>query len=276
MMRKHGQFAVAVLLVSTALPADHSSAASRMVGVEPSDGVAMLVKRFSVASGATIVGVQFESNDPRTVFPEVLLVRGATSTLDEGTVVASRADVSGAGVVEVLWTTPVQVTGKTDFLVGIRIPAGPGKRGLGNGPAVGAELVATPNGSLLASGDEGSLTALGVDLSINLLTAAGKAGPPSSEPQAKWTGLRSATPNPFNPSTTIEFGVERLSHVRLRICDVAGRQVRDLEFGRVGAGTHRRAWDGRNNQGKAVSAGVYLVRLTVESQEFHRKIILVE
>src|SRR5437867_1645516 len=86
-----------------------SAAVNQTVGVAPSDGLTMLVKRFPVAKGTVILGAQFQNNDPRTIFPEVVLVRGVTSAMSEGTVVARVSDVSetAAGIVSVTWSQPV-------------------------------------------------------------------------------------------------------------------------------------------------------------------------
>ena len=69
-------------------------------------------------------------------------------------------------------------------------------------------------------------------------------------------------PNPFNPRTTISFSLPADGAVELDIFDARGRLVRRLIDGaaRV-AGEHRVAWDGRDDAGRTLPAGVYLVRL---------------
>jgi len=74
--------------------------------------------------------------------------------------------------------------------------------------------------------------------------------------------LQQNHPNPFNPSTIISFTLPSDSSVQLRIYDVAGKLVRDLIDGQtMWAGTRQAVWDGRDDGGKAVSAGVYFYRL---------------
>lgn len=68
-------------------------------------------------------------------------------------------------------------------------------------------------------------------------------------------------PNPFHGATTIQYALGQAGWASLRIFDVAGRQVRNLTTGPVGAGTHRIAWDGTDDAGNAVPAGIYLCRL---------------
>ncbi|RKY59737.1 MAG: hypothetical protein DRP95_04820, partial [Candidatus Latescibacterota bacterium] len=58
------------------------------------------------------------------------------------------------------------------------------------------------------------------------------------------------------------------SFVRLEVYDPSGRRVRTLVNAWREAGEHRVRWDGRDNRGKEVSSGVYVVR--IEAGEFSR------
>jgi len=73
--------------------------------------------------------------------------------------------------------------------------------------------------------------------------------------------LLAATPNPFNPSTTITFRVQEAGPVKVTVYDLLGRRVRTLADGRFGVGLHRLPWDGQDEAGETVAAGVYCVRL---------------
>jgi hypothetical protein len=74
--------------------------------------------------------------------------------------------------------------------------------------------------------------------------------------------LSPAYPNPFNPSTTIGFNLQRELPVDLRVFDVAGRLVRVISQGQIyAAGPGEVRWDGRSDTGDLVSAGVYFYRL---------------
>lgn len=83
-------------------------------------------------------------------------------------------------------------------------------------------------------------------------------------------------PNPFNPSTQIDFGLPAASSVRLTVFDVSGRAVATLIDGTLPAGWQRVNWDGRDAQGAAVAAGVYLYRLDVGAERIQRKMLLVK
>jgi hypothetical protein len=86
-------------------------------------------------------------------------------------------------------------------------------------------------------------------------------------------------PNPFNPMTTITYGVPQRSGpamVRLDIYDVQGRLVRQLVRGRQTAGTRQALWDGRDERGRRVQSGVYFYRLQVDGHSLTRKMTVLK
>jgi hypothetical protein len=83
-------------------------------------------------------------------------------------------------------------------------------------------------------------------------------------------------PNPFNPSTTIEFGLKSDGHVSLKIYDAAGRLVRKLIDGRMEAGTQAVVWNGLSDGGNRVSSGVYFYRIRTGEFEATRKMVLMK
>ena len=74
--------------------------------------------------------------------------------------------------------------------------------------------------------------------------------------------LEPNTPNPFNPRTTLHFGLEAAGSARLDIFDARGRLVRSLLDADLGAGDHVAVWDGRDDHGRPARSGAYLARLT--------------
>jgi hypothetical protein len=70
-------------------------------------------------------------------------------------------------------------------------------------------------------------------------------------------------PNPFNPTTRIEYTLRNESSVRLMIFDVLGQEIKTLLNGRQPAGIHIIQWDGTNRFGENVGGGVYFYRLDV-------------
>ena len=73
--------------------------------------------------------------------------------------------------------------------------------------------------------------------------------------------LQGNFPNPFNPSTSIQFSLAKAGKVNLAIYNVAGQKVRELVSETLQPGIHEVRWDGRNEKGQTVSTGTYIVRL---------------
>jgi galactose oxidase-like protein/flagellar hook capping protein FlgD len=98
-------------------------------------------------------------------------------------------------------------------------------------------------------------------------------GIPDGTPSRSVT-LRPGAPNPFHSSTAIHFDSNHSGHVALRIYDVRGRLVRMLLSGFRPAGSNAVSWDGRDDTGKRVSAGVYLCQLDHDGGSATRKLVL--
>jgi hypothetical protein len=86
----------------------------------------------------------------------------------------------------------------------------------------------------------------------------------------------SASPNPFNPQTTIEYVVPDAGRVRLAIHDLHGRRVAVLVEDDVAAGRHQAVWRGRDDAGRAVASGTYLYRLETARGSTQGKVQLVK
>ncbi|HIG17324.1 MAG TPA: T9SS type A sorting domain-containing protein, partial [Candidatus Handelsmanbacteria bacterium] len=85
---------------------------------------------------------------------------------------------------------------------------------------------------------------------------------PSASLRPSGFALGQAYPNPFNPSTQIDFALAAETSTRLVIYDVLGRVVRTLVPGQsMPAGFYSVSWDGRDAAGRAVGNGLYFYRL---------------
>ncbi len=82
-------------------------------------------------------------------------------------------------------------------------------------------------------------------------------------------------PNPFNSTTMLSYEIKKGEHVGLRIYDILGREVRELVKGEQKEGCYRVAWDGRNNQGKEVTSGIYFCELQAGDYKQTRKLVLI-
>jgi predicted dienelactone hydrolase len=85
----------------------------------------------------------------------------------------------------------------------------------------------------------------------------------------------SAAPNPFNPTTVLTMRLDRAGPARLEILDARGRRVRGLHDGPGGAGTSAVTWNGRDDHGRAVAAGVYVARVTSAGRVASARLVLV-
>ena len=75
-------------------------------------------------------------------------------------------------------------------------------------------------------------------------------------------------PNPFNPTTTLQYDLPEDAKVSLVIYDIMGREVKRLVHATQEAGFNSVLWDGKNNHGSEVSAGMYLYRIS--AGDFHQ------
>ena len=81
-------------------------------------------------------------------------------------------------------------------------------------------------------------------------------------------------PNPFNPRTTIRYSLPQATPVRLSIYDLQGRLVRGLVNESRPAGEWSAEWDGRDDSGRAVASGSYVVRLVTDQGVRSSKVTL--
>jgi hypothetical protein len=101
--------------------------------------------------------------------------------------------------------------------------------------------------------------------------------PVGAELGAPAFALLDNVPNPFNPRTTIIFELPRSEAVHLRVFDVSGRLVRTLLKGEhLGAGQHRTVWQGKDEAGRPVPAGIYLYTLEAGGFSETKRMMLVK
>jgi len=78
-------------------------------------------------------------------------------------------------------------------------------------------------------------------------------------------------PNPFNPTTTIQFSVSTMTIASLGIYDISGRLVETLVRGDFEAGEHEVIWNAVNH-----SSGIYFVELTSGKNRSVQKLVLLK
>ena len=88
------------------------------------------------------------------------------------------------------------------------------------------------------------------------------------------TALNANYPNPFNPSTSISYSLQKPVNVLLEIYNQKGQKVRTLVNEYMASGKHIVLWDGKDNNGNPVSSGVYRYSLKAGEYKQIRKMTL--
>ncbi|MBN1212363.1 MAG: T9SS type A sorting domain-containing protein [candidate division Zixibacteria bacterium] len=145
-------------------------------------------------------------------------------------------------------------------------------------------LIYDMNGASLPSGDNELFTIEGLTefevKDIDLASAGGQRAAVSfgfTEPALPESfTLYQNYPNPFNPETSITFALPGASRVQLVVYNILGERVKILADGDFAAGEHTVTWDARNDEGRAVSSGIYFYRLTTPEASLSKKMMLLK
>jgi hypothetical protein len=112
---------------------------------------------------------------------------------------------------------------------------------------------------------------------VNPTAGAGGDDPPGGGPRR---GSLDCYPNPFGPVTTLTFsapcgrGVSANGVGELLICSIAGGLVRKLYRGPISDGMNVFSWNGKNDAGRNVPAGVYVAVMKTDGSDFKHKLVL--
>ena len=113
------------------------------------------------------------------------------------------------------------------------------------------------------------VTAIGTGVQDNGSSLA-SSGPPEAY------SLSQNFPNPFNPSTTIEYSLPFAGQVRLEVFNILGQRVALLVDEVQSAGKWRARWNGSDDSGSKVSTGLYIYRLATPGAVLSRKMVLLK
>ena len=89
-------------------------------------------------------------------------------------------------------------------------------------------------------------------------------------------GLQGSYPNPFNPSTTINYSVETEGLTSLIVYDMMGREIKSLVSGYLTPNHYSVVWNGKDNADRQVPSGIYLYRLTSGEFTDMKKVMLMK
>ncbi len=88
--------------------------------------------------------------------------------------------------------------------------------------------------------------------------------------------LNQTYPNPFAQSITVNYQLAAAGQVSLKVYNVAGQLVRTLTEGTALPGYYSQTWNGRDNGGRKIASGVYIMRLASGGQERTRKLVKIK
>jgi len=115
-------------------------------------------------------------------------------------------------------------------------------------------------------------------LALNWKVQIGATGVSESEGELPTSfKLEQAYPNPFHAgknASTITLHLPRASEVRVQVYDLLGRQVRTLLASNKTAGIHRLAWEGKDDAGRLLPGGVYVMKMIAGDFHATQKIML--
>jgi len=83
-------------------------------------------------------------------------------------------------------------------------------------------------------------------------------------------------PNPFNPQTHIQFGIKEAGSISIRVYDLQGKLIDDLFNGYLDQGKHNVVWNAENTNGKSISSGTYLIKISDGNSTVSRHLTLLK
>ena len=89
--------------------------------------------------------------------------------------------------------------------------------------------------------------------------------------QDKEFSILNAYPNPFNPTLNINYSLESSNHIILSIYDIKGQLIKTLLNAYQTSGQHQINW---NSNG--IAAGIYIIKLSIGSSYYSKKVILLK
>jgi len=95
-------------------------------------------------------------------------------------------------------------------------------------------------------------------------------------PVASHPSIQRAYPNPFNPSTTIEFAVPTSGPVRVGVFDIHGKRVATLVNETMGSGVYRVRWNGKSSTGADAASGVYYAQIQSRGGSGSGRLVLIK
>lgn len=131
----------------------------------------------------------------------------------------------------------------------------------------------------LSSNYDFLLTPVLVDRDPNVIALGGVVESPTIDPETPALPEKtnfSAYPNPFNPEVQLKLELKEAARCEVKIYDIRGMVVRNLQSGFLPGGTTILTWNGRDGSGRTQSSGVYWAKAVVGDLSFTKRLVLVK
>jgi hypothetical protein len=294
----------ALLLVAAPAWADSAPASGPKVlgalGLAQSAHNSCIAVWIPIADIMAISGIKWYNNDGLSSFPEILVQGGSPEypvALPDGLPVAVNVNGQSSAWSEVEFSCAVGSSSGGLYVI-FRVPDGASaiSDGAGGGPALGYTDA--------ASGYPGWMSSDGVEweplhpnfgfavqpvlvpgTSGTTMKARGKIGPTEGQPAEGLaqpaavnfvTALSPASPNPFNPQTTLKYSLRESGHVDLAVFNVRGELIKRLVSEQKERGEYAVVWDGRDRDGAALASGVYFARFVAGDVAMTQRLVLLQ
>jgi hypothetical protein len=90
------------------------------------------------------------------------------------------------------------------------------------------------------------------------------------------TALQGNFPNPFNPETSIAFSMANEGNVSIEIFNIRGQRINTLLNETRTAGQHQVVWNGKDEQGRSMSSGIYFYRMVTDEFTSTKRMVLMK
>lgn len=90
------------------------------------------------------------------------------------------------------------------------------------------------------------------------------------------TELKGNYPNPFNPTTNIQYSIKEAGAVRIDVYNILGQKVRTLVDANMAAGNYNVTWNGKDQRNNNVASGIYFYKMQAGKYSSTKKMVLMK